>query len=339
MKKIISFLLTMVFVLSLSISAFAATDASTPITAGGNSVKAKAGETVTLTFTVSGGSFGSYGLTLTPQTGLSITDATGVTYYNGKVGYAQADDTASHSFNVTVKVADDAQPGTYTVAVNMLECYAGDGTLYTNFVNGVGTVVIEEPVAPPCEHPNTEWVVTKEATCAEVGSKELRCKDCQTVLKTEEIAKLPHTEGEWKTTKEPTCTEKGLKELKCTVCGEVIKTEEIAALGHKPGTEWASDANNHWHVCSVCGEIVDCAGHTFEWIVDKKATEKEDGSKHEECSVCHYKRNIGTKIPATGELDDVPQTNDITPQLTFIALAIAAVLGVVTFVFRRKVVK
>ncbi len=37
--------------------------------------------------------------------------------------------------------------------------------------------------------------------------------------------------------------------------------------------------------------------HDYRWIVDKVATEDETGLKHEECSVCHDKKNEGTEIP------------------------------------------
>ena len=36
--------------------------------------------------------------------------------------------------------------------------------------------------------------------------------------------------------------------------------------------------------------------HTFQWIVDKPATEDETGLKHEECTMCHYERNEDTPI-------------------------------------------
>lgn len=60
-------------------------------------------------------------------------------------------------------------------------------------------------------------------------------------------------------------------------------------LKHEPdGTGWAHDATNHWHVCR-CGDIIDKAGHTFEWIVDKPATVEAKGEKHQECTVCDEK--------------------------------------------------
>ena len=41
--------------------------------------------------------------------------------------------------------------------------------------------------------------------------------------------------------------------------------------------------------------------HFWEWIVDKEPTCSDTGLKHEECTVCHAKRNEGTSVPATGE--------------------------------------
>ena len=64
------------------------------------------------------------------------------------------------------------------------------------------------------------------------------------------------------------------------------------------GTGWHSDETNHWNTCA-CGEKLNEAAHTFAWITDKEATATENGSKHEECSVCGAVRNAGTIIPAT----------------------------------------
>ena len=67
---------------------------------------------------------------------------------------------------------------------------------------------------------------------------------------------------------------------------------------HSYGTDWKSDTNNHWHECS-CGDTADTAAHTFKWITDKEATAAEKGSKHEECTVCGYKK-AAVDIPETG---------------------------------------
>ena len=67
---------------------------------------------------------------------------------------------------------------------------------------------------------------------------------------------------------------------------------------HSYGTDWKADTNNHWHECA-CGDKADTAAHTFKWVTDKEATATEKGSKHEECSVCGYKK-AAVEIPANG---------------------------------------
>ena len=79
----------------------------------------------------------------------------------------------------------------------------------------------------------------------------------------------------------------GTYELK-DVEGDVNVTVE-GVLKHEPdGSGWAHDAKNHWHVCR-CGEIIDKAEHTFEWVVDKPATVEAKGEMHQECTVCGEK--------------------------------------------------
>ena len=64
--------------------------------------------------------------------------------------------------------------------------------------------------------------------------------------------------------------------------------------------------NTAYYVCSVCGKlyadqegtnevsantvVVPAKGHSFTWIIDKEATEQAEGSRHEECSICHEKK-------------------------------------------------
>lgn len=67
---------------------------------------------------------------------------------------------------------------------------------------------------------------------------------------------------------------------------------------HKYGTEWKCDETNHWHECE-CGNKADITAHTFKQIIDREATATEKGSKHEECTVCGYKKTA-VDIPATG---------------------------------------
>ena len=122
--------------------------------------------------------------------------------------------------------------------------------------------------------------VTTPATCSKEGVKTFTCKDCN-ATKTEAIAKVTHTYTN-------AC------DNSCNACGEMRNTS------HKYETTWSTDATNHWHKCSVCGDKADNAAHTAsDWIVDKEASELKAGSKHQECTIC--KKTLKTEsIPATG---------------------------------------
>lgn len=112
-------------------------------------------------------------------------------------------------------------------------------------------------------------------------------------------------------------SDKGTYELK-DVEGDVNVTVE-GVLKHEPdGTDWAHDAQNHWHVCR-CGEVIDKAEHTFEWVVDKPATVEAKGKKHQECAVCREKgktEEIAILAPeitdGTGQTMVVEAAKDLT---------------------------
>ena len=110
--------------------------------------------------------------------------------------------------------------------------------------------------------------------------------------------------------KEATATEKGSKHEECTVCGykkAAVDIPKIDSHNHNYGTEWKYDETNHWHECED-GNKADITAHNFKWIVDRKATTTEKGSKHEECTVCGYKKTA-VDIPVTdfrNSSDDQP---------------------------------
>ena len=114
---------------------------------------------------------------------------------------------------------------------------------------------------------------------------------------------------------------------------------------HSYGTEWKYDGTNHWHECA-CGDKADNAAHTFKWVIDKEATATEKGAKHEECTVCGYKK-AAVEIPATGSAgqpDDSgdnssPKTGDsgrTVLWLSLLTLSAAGAAGAVTCGRRRK---
>ena len=110
--------------------------------------------------------------------------------------------------------------------------------------------------------------------------------------------------------KEATATEKGSKHEECTVCGykkAAVDIPKIDSHNHNYGTEWKYDSTNHWHECED-GNKADITAHTFKQIIDKEATTAEKGSKHEECTVCGYKK-AAVDIPVTNfrnSSDDQP---------------------------------
>ena len=110
--------------------------------------------------------------------------------------------------------------------------------------------------------------------------------------------------------KEATATEKGSKHEECTVCGykkAAVDIPKIDSHNHDYGTEWKYDETNHWHECE-CGNKADITAHIFKQIIDKEATATEKGSKHEECTVCGYKK-AAVDIPVTdfgNSSDDQP---------------------------------
>ena len=93
-----------------------------------------------------------------------------------------------------------------------------------------------------------------------------------------------------------------------------IKTYQKITVGQYEGPHthtyddsWHSDAKSHWHQCTDkgCpdpgGSTKDLASHTFVWKVDKAATETQTGLKHEECTVCRFKRSKNTVIPVLSD--------------------------------------
>ena len=99
--------------------------------------------------------------------------------------------------------------------------------------------------------------------------------------------------------------------------------------------DWQHDETGHWNTCE-CGEKLNEAAHTFEWIIDKEATATEAGSKHEECTVCGYAKAT-VEIPATG--DKPPQTGDDSNVMLWIAVMLAAgiaLTGTVLYNHKRK---
>ncbi|WP_418832270.1 InlB B-repeat-containing protein [Ruminococcus sp.] len=127
-----------------------------------------------------------------------------------------------------------------------------------------------------------------------------------------------HSASEWIVDTAATETADGAKHKECTVCKKVLETAPIPATGsnhtHSYGTEWKYDGTNHWHECE-CGDKVDTAAHSFQWVIDKAATKEATGIKHEECTVCGAKRSENTvidKLPNGGNTGNTGSSDNNT---------------------------
>lgn len=111
-------------------------------------------------------------------------------------------------------------------------------------------------------------------------------------------------------------SEQGVYQLSKVEKDTAITVEGIAK--HEPdGTGWKSDGSSHWHVCT-CGERIDVAEHTFEWVIDEKPTVEKPGSKHLHCTVCDYNSSDKVVIPVasvagySGEYDGKVHAADVS---------------------------
>ncbi len=151
-------------------------------------------------------------------------------------------------------------------------------------------------VLPATGHSGT-WVLIKDATCTEQGSKYRECTVCgetETVVIEANGHRYPE---EWTVKTEATCKAAGEETRTCEVCN-YTDSREIAKLEHTPKTlakvEPACEKTGltEGSVCSVCGEtlvaqnVIPALAHKYVWTVTKKATCKETGIKTAKCSLC-----------------------------------------------------
>ena len=92
------------------------------------------------------------------------------------------------------------------------------------------------------------------------------CADC----KAADIDKSAHTLGEWVIDKEATATETGSRHKVCTICNYETQTETIPATvpcTHERSTSWepANDGEHHVKKCADCGAELDTGEHNFAY--------------------------------------------------------------------------
>ncbi len=148
-----------------------------------------------------------------------------------------------------------------------------------------------------CAHAVKETTVIEEATCAKVGSKTEKCKECEWISEVIEIPMLPH-EIEETIIKGASCTEDGIKSESCKNCDYKSEETPIPATGHIPD-EWntvteatCEEEGLKVQHCKACDaklseDKIPAKGHTEnEWVVVKAPTTTEKGLEQKECTVC-----------------------------------------------------
>ena len=264
MKKLLKLVLALAMCATMmSMTAFAAEPGSMTIT----SATAQAGQTVSIDVSITANP-GVAGLVVEPEFDSSVLTldsitGSGLQWTTGKA--ASWSDAANTTYTgkiltLNFTVNENAAPGKTAVSVKV-EASNFDEEL-VSFNISSGTVTIE------CKHVYDQGKVTTAATCEGTGVMTYTCTLGCGDSYTEEIPATGHAYGEWSVTKEATCTEGGTESRVCANDNTHVETRDIAATGHD-----------------------------FQWVIDKEATTEENGIKHEECTVCHEKRNEGTVIP------------------------------------------
>lgn len=181
----------------------------------------------------------------------------------------------------------------------------------------------------PKEHRYDDGVVTKAATCTEIGEKVFTCLGCGDSY-TEVLPIIAHNiSGVLAEVVSPTCTETGLTESRyCTMCDAVITYQELVpATGHKEVTDDAVAATctttglTEGRHCGVCNTVlveqitIPATGHTA--VVTESAvpaTCTTDGKTEVmRCGVCDVLMQEQQTVDALGHsYNDGVVTNEAT---------------------------
>ena len=127
-----------------------------------------------------------------------------------------------------------------------------------------------------------------------------------------------------------TCVTPGSVKYTCTVCGET-KTESVTVEHDYKDTH---DKDSHYQECSVCHDKKDVEAHKFVWKIDRAATTTKEGEKHEECSVCVYKKapvSIEKLSPAAK-----PRTGDASIVWLVLLVSTGSAAAAVVLYTKRK---
>ena len=360
-------------IMALTVAAVPAKAAGITATANTSNVSAKIGDTITVpvTFTTSEKVQGFGGNVVYDDAVLKFT---GVEF-----SVSGMKSVVGKNFNYMVGATDAFKEGTINLKFEVLKCAATAPTVAANIhfatesaQSADSQVTSTVTVAHPADKQTTE--VTTPATCTTKGVKTTKCGVCGAVIKTEEIATVPHKWVAGDVIKEATCQAEGEQEYKCEVGGET-KTEKIAKKAHK----WVAgdvikeatckEEGEQEYKCEVGGETKTekIAKKAHEWIVnddtDKdgwkvitEATKDKEGKKERECKICGEKETKTIAKLSDAKKDDTKKNttkangttnngkkattvktgDNLVTMYVMIAVALAAAVIAVLMLKRRK---
>lgn len=260
---------------------------------------------------------------------------------------------------------------TFTVTVNVDP--SDGGTASANYTTAALNTEITLTATPSTGYHFKEWQVTEGTASIGDDNKFTMPAENVTVKAVFEAHSFTqeNTDSEYLASS-ATCTQAATYYYSCS-CGAKDTNNTFTsgeALGHTLGADWKYNDSNHWKECEDCGAKVDEAAHTFAWVTDKPATAAEAGSRHEQCTVCGYRKaaesipplapepdrgtdehpEIGDAIadgtwgktesaPADGETNTektVPATGDSSQPVLWIGLLAASGLGIAALLVLRR---
>ena len=164
--------------------------------------------------------------------------------------------------------------------------------------------ILVKVALPNCSHILVKTEAT-DATCTAGNKEYYTCSLCAKVFAdvygaietTVEDCKIPALGHSYDAAViiPPTCEEDGYILHTCSVCGDTYYSIPLAT-GHAWTNACDTKCNNG---CGTTREAI----HNYEWVIDTPPTSTTQGIKHEECTICHNKRNENTPaVNCTHEL-------------------------------------
>lgn len=100
-----------------------------------------------------------------------------------------------------------------------------------------------------------------------------------------------HNYSDWIVGIEPSCQGVGAEWKICSKCGDISDIRSYGEAGeHVYEEKWYFNDEQHYHICTICSDELDCAMHNLGFIGD-------------ECVVCGYKKYIPGDIDGNERID------------------------------------